>query len=155
MPGSIFALVEVDRVTMRPAERRRVYIAGPISKCDLANNVNQATRAFIELAKAGLAPWCPQWSVYARDDALRVDRRNEQPQRIVCYGSAQPNDLTHADWLAVDIPWLLAADAVLRLPGESVGADREVREATARGIPVFQTVEAVIWWAFPDRITAA
>lgn len=154
MPGSIFALVEVDRVTHRPAERKRVYIAGPISRGDLADNVNRATRAFIDLAKAGLAPFCPQWSVYARDDAYRIDRKHEPVQRVLCYGSAQPNELTHDDWLAVDIPWLLAADAVVRLPGESVGADRECTAARQQGIPVFGSVEEVIRWNAGEPVAA-
>lgn len=144
MPGSVFALVEVDRVTHRPTARKRVYIAGPISKGDLADNVNQATRAFLTLARAGLAPLCPHWSVYARDDVVRVDRRNEKPQRIVCYGEAQPNDLTHDEWLAIDIPWVLASDAVLRLPGESAGADRECEAAASHGIPVFVSIAEVL-----------
>jgi Rrf2 family protein len=45
-------------VTGEPGEggdvRKRVYIAGPISKGDLAHNINQATAAFVALAKAGL-----------------------------------------------------------------------------------------------------
>ena len=35
------------------------------------------------------------------------------------------------------------ADAVLRLPGESKGADQDVAIATARGIPVYHALEEV------------
>jgi hypothetical protein len=34
-------------------------------------------------------------------------------------------------------------DAVLRLPGTSSGADNDVRLATARGIPVYYTIEEI------------
>jgi hypothetical protein len=34
-------------------------------------------------------------------------------------------------------------DAVLRLPGESTGADQDVAIATARGLPVFHAVEDI------------
>ena len=34
-------------------------------------------------------------------------------------------------------------DAVLRLPGESTGADRDVAIATARGLPVYHRVEDI------------
>ena len=34
-------------------------------------------------------------------------------------------------------------DAVLRLPGESAGADNDVRLAQARGIPVYSSVQEV------------
>lgn len=39
-------------------------------------------------------------------------------------------------WYAYDLRLLSACDALLRLPGESTGADREVAEAIERGIPV-------------------
>lgn len=34
-------------------------------------------------------------------------------------------------------------DAVLRLPGESTGADQDVAIATRRGIPIYQDVEEI------------
>jgi hypothetical protein len=126
---------------MRP-QRKRVYIAGPISKGDLAHNVNQATAAFVELAKAGIAPMCPHWSVYAKptitDFAGQV------------WGQATTNgndEMNHADWLGVDLPWVAVSDAVLRLPGESTGADAETAEAKARDIPVFKSTADVVAWA--------
>lgn len=122
--------------------RKRVYIAGPISKGDLAHNVNQATAAFVALAKAGFAPFCPHWSVYAKPcawshfgDGLRVE----------CVATWNGNDdMTHADWMGVDLPWVAASDAVLRLPGESTGADLEVGCAIEHGIPVYFSVELLI-----------
>lgn len=139
MPGSTIAFAEVPR---RPATaaRKRVYIAGPISKGDLAHNINQATAAFLALARAGLAPWCPHWSAFS-GGVGRVG------YTVVGIAGANPNDLRHADWLAVDLPWVAAADAVLRLPGESTGADREVELARLMGIPVFERVEDLIAWA--------
>ena len=50
---------------------------------------------------------------------------------------------THAQWLALDLPWLEAADAVLRLPGPSVGAAIECRRARELGIPVYSSIDAV------------
>jgi hypothetical protein len=38
---------------------------------------------------------------------------------------------------------LAHCDAVLRLPGESTGADRDVEIATARGLPVYYAVEEI------------
>lgn len=40
-----------------------------------------------------------------------------------------------------DAEWLLACDAVLRIPGDSAGADREVEMAKSANIPVYYTVE--------------
>jgi hypothetical protein len=39
-----------------------------------------------------------------------------------------------------DFEWLKCCDAVLRLPGESTGADREVALAKELGIPVYYSI---------------
>lgn len=122
---------------------KRVYVAGPISRGDLAHNVNQATEAFVRLALAGLAPMCPHWSVYSKPCSY-----SDLLLGVYCEATVQGNDrMTHADWLGVDLPWVGVSDAILRLPGESTGADREVAHAKANGIPVFHRVEDVIAWA--------
>lgn len=132
-----FPLPERPRRTGRP----RVYIAGPISRGDLAVNINRATDAFVRLAQAGVAPLCPHWSVYAKPVTTF--------QGVVCCEAtvAGHPDLSHADWMGVDLPWVEVADAVLRLPGESAGAEMETAHARAHGIPVFDSVEAVVAWA--------
>jgi hypothetical protein len=127
--------------------RLRVYIAGPISKGDLAHNINQATAAFVELTKAGFAPFCPHWSAFS--GPLSVFPSGSDPDHVWCRAGATPNELKHGDWLAVDLEWVATADAVLRLPGESKGADQEVTEANRLGIPVFASVESVRIWAGP------
>jgi hypothetical protein len=122
--------------------RKRVYIAGPISKGDLAHNINQATAAFVELAKAGLAPLCPHWSAYASPCVPAQGGGG-----VIGYGTVHGSDrMCHADWLGVDLPWVEVADAVLRLPGESVGADAEVAHARKNGKPVFDSVAHVVQW---------
>lgn len=50
-----------------------------------------------------------------------------------------PNE--YSTWLELDLEWLCACDAVLRLPGESSGADNEVAEATKQGIPVVYSID--------------
>lgn len=47
-------------------------------------------------------------------------------------------------WYEHDLGWLRVCDAVLRLPGESWGADQEVREAERLGIPVFTDIDALV-----------
>ena len=49
-------------------------------------------------------------------------------------------------WLAVDLVFVERSDAVLRLPGESTGADMEVRHALAKGIPVFTEITDLLAW---------
>ena len=42
--------------------------------------------------------------------------------------------------MEIELPWVSVADAVLRLPGESLGADLEVARAEEAGIPVFRSI---------------
>lgn len=127
--------------------RKRIYIAGPISKGNLADNVNQATAAFVALAKLGYAPMCPHWSVYAKDCGAGLFHEDEGTNwesycHVVGDAAGHP-DMTHADWLGIDLPWVEVSHAVLRLPGESTGADIEVEHAKTNGLPVFRSIEEI------------
>ena len=44
------------------------------------------------------------------------------------------------DWLLYDLAWLEKCDCALRLPGQSRGADAEVRRAEELGLPVYYTL---------------
>jgi hypothetical protein len=76
----------------------------------------------------GFAPLCPQLTCYING-----------PTPSACGGG-----IAHETWLAVDLPWLACADAVLRLPGASRGADTETDLADDLGIPVFKSVADVV-----------
>lgn len=144
---------EPDRPKPVP-RRKRIYVAGPISVGPLEQNIRQACEAGMELLKAGLAPLVPhltcymgqricRWPVATRDFFKSIAiTLTEGPIPEVTPAGAVP-----ADWYATDLPWVAVSDAVLRLPGESTGADLEVGEANRLGIPVFLTVEDVLWWA--------
>jgi hypothetical protein len=47
-------------------------------------------------------------------------------------------------WLELDNQFLPCCAALLRLPGESSGADKEVQLAQSLGIPVFTEIESLI-----------
>lgn len=129
---------------VKPVARKRVYIAFPISKGDLAANINQGTAAFVALAKAGFAPFNPAWSCYAKE-AIGYHDPVSDTHKVYCYATALGSpEMSHADWMGIDLPWVEAADAVLRLPGESVGADPEVGHAIEHGIPVYFALDALI-----------
>jgi hypothetical protein len=44
-------------------------------------------------------------------------------------------------WLEIDFAWVKKCDALIRLPGESSGADREVELARSLGIPVYFSIQ--------------
>ena len=97
-----------------------VYVAGPISG-DPFGCVRESNAAFTTLRSLGCVPFCPQWSVIAE----MVEHRN------------------YEEWMAYDFDVLARCDALVRLPGESPGAEREVLEASVLGIPVFRLVGGV------------
>ncbi len=104
--------------------RLKVYIAAPYTAGDPCVNTHAAIEAGDELLSAGLAPWVPHLSHF--------------------WHTMHPHPWE--EWIELDLAWLPAADALLRLPGESKGADREAGVAFDCGIPIFYTVQAVIEW---------
>lgn len=99
----------------------RIYVAGPYRIGDVQANVRRAMEAGSRLLDMGHAPLVPHlnhfWNLYA-----------ERPEK---------------DWLELDLAWLHVADAVLRLPGPSAGADAECALARNLEIPVFERWEDV------------
>lgn len=115
-----------------------VYVAGPISKGDLLDNVRRAHEAGMSLLKAGLSAIVPHGSCFWGHTVTPCGKG--------LAAELSPHGTTHADWLGVDLEIVRRCDAVLRLPGESKGADLEVGQALRLGLPVFFSVEEVISW---------
>lgn len=121
-----------------------VYIAGPIRRGYIRDNVRQADDAMFDLMSVGIAVVNPMLSCYAGG-------QDERPT----VSAVLPHPLAHGrfrslgaePWLTMDLEIVRRADAVLRLPGESAGADGEVAEAVRVGRPVFNSVEEVLAWA--------
>jgi hypothetical protein len=106
------------------AKRKKVYISGPISIGDWDENFDQASDAHYSLGRLGFAPFNPMLSM----------------KLPWCHNPL----FSHEDWLEMDLPWVECADVLLRLPGESRGADREVAHAQEHGIPVYYNIKALI-----------
>ena len=112
-----------------PSSRRlRVYIAAPYSKGDIGMNVNNAMVTWDMLFTQGYIPYCPHWTHF---------------QHVLLPRAYQ-------EWLFFDVEWLLLCDVVLRLQGESSGADSEVKFAQASGMPVVFTIEELLKEFPPD-----
>ena len=92
----------------------RVYIAGPITLGDRTLNLRAAILAGDAVFKAGHLPYIPHLN---------------DIWHLVCPHPAE-------EWYKMDEPWLALCEVVVRLPGESVGADRECFLARRLGIPV-------------------
>ena len=103
----------------------RVYVAGPITKGDQFANVSNAVRAGERLFNAGHAPYVPHLN-YTWHMLIPHENR---------------------DWYSLDNEWLAQCEALVRLPGESPGADAEVKLANYLGIPVFHGVDTFLKWS--------
>lgn len=105
-----------------------VYIAGPYTNGDCAANTGDAIRVFGRLAEMGVCPICPHTSMLIQMIA---------PQRW-------------ERWIDFGLEMVRRSDCVLRMAGESRGADIEVSEALALGIPVFRDNDQ--WLEFCDWV---
>lgn len=96
------------------SHRRRVYVCGPYTLGDVADNVRVAIETAHILMNAGCAPYVPHlthfWHIH-------------RPRQ-------------YEEWIALDLEWLRLCDVVVRIPGQSRGADLECAEAARLGIPV-------------------
>ena len=119
--------------------RPRIFIAGPISQGDLLDNIQQADAVFFKLVEAGFAPFNPVLSVFAGS-------ANEWPAffSAILAEARAVHSIPWEKWLAISCEWITACDAVLRLPGESKGADLETEIANTKGIPVFTDLATLI-----------
>jgi hypothetical protein len=104
---------------------RKVYIAGPITKGDHMANIRNGIDAANRLRDLGFFPFVPHLSAFWH------------------YVHPRP----YEDWMELDFVWLVECDALLRLPGVSEGADREVAFALEHDIPVFIGVEELFVWS--------
>jgi len=99
-----------------------VYIASPYTIGDVAINVRNAFLAADVLAENGFVPFTPLASHFWH------------------FLSPHPYNF----WAEMDMEWVLRCDCLLRLPGESSGADEEVILARANNIPVFFSIKELL-----------
>lgn len=95
-----------------------VYIASPYTKGDKETNVRRQLCVSNTLMGMGFCPIAPLLTHYQH---LLFPR-------------------TYEEWMKVDFEKVRRSDAVLRLEGESEGADREVDFARKHSIPVVYSI---------------
>lgn len=93
----------------------KVYIASPYTIGDTELNVRTQIDVADKLMNVGFAPFVPLFSHF---------------QQLI-------HPRPYQDWMDIDLEWVSNCDCVLRLKGESRGADEEVKHAQVLGIPVF------------------
>lgn len=99
-----------------------VYIASPYTKGDVAVNVKRQLDCANELINLGFLPFAPLYSHFQH--------------------MAHPRP--YEDWIKIDLEWVLRCDCVLRLDGESPGADGEVKYARENDKMVFSSIDELV-----------
>jgi hypothetical protein len=92
-----------------------VYVASPYTKGDVAVNVRKNLEAADKLARFGYVPFAPLLTHF--------------------WHLLFPHE--YEFWCELDNAWVEKCDCLVRLPGESSGADKEVALAKSLGIPVY------------------
>lgn len=105
-----------------------VFVSGPLTTgnaLDLVENVRRACKAADEIVALGGIPVIPHlsifWCQFSEDAAAR----------------------SYDDWMQWCYAQLRKCAMLYRLPGESKGADLEVSEAAAHGIPVYYCLDSL------------
>ena len=101
---------------------KKVFISGPYTMGDVAQNVKNAMDIANDLINLGYAPYCPHLTHF-----LHMNHYQD-------YGT----------WLRLDLSFLEGCQYLIRLPGDSSGADKEVELAKSRGLPIFYSLDELV-----------
>jgi nucleoside 2-deoxyribosyltransferase len=101
---------------------KKVYIASPYTLGDVAVNVKLQMDIANILIEKGFAPFVPLYSHFQH--------------------MAHPRP--YQDWIKLDLEWVKSCDYLLRVGGESKGADDEVKFAIKLNIPVYFELKDLI-----------
>jgi hypothetical protein len=100
----------------------KIYIASAYTLGDVAVNVKTQIDTVDVLMNYGFAPFAPLYSHF---------------QHMV-------HPRPYKDWIQIDLEWVKSCDCILRLEGESTGADGEVKLAKALGMEVFYSIDELL-----------
>jgi len=103
-------------------KKLKVYIASPYTDGDTALNVKMQMDFADKLMDEGFTPFVPLLSHFQH--------------------MAHPRQ--YDDWLMYAIDWLKSCDVLLRVGGESPGAEKEIEIAKQNKIPVFYGITPLL-----------
>ena len=109
--------------------KTKVFIASPYTIGDVGLNVKRQIDMSEELINAGYLPFAP----------------------LLFHFQHMIHPRYYKDWIDIDLEWLEACDCVLRLDGESKGADGEVKRALELGMPVYYSIEELLGKITPEQ----
>ena len=99
----------------------KIFISGPYSQGDVAQNVKKAMDLAGQLIDMGHSPFCPHLFHF-----LHINSPKE-----------------YSTWLNTDIEFLSVCDAMIRIQGDSKGADVEEAFAKDNNIPIYHNISEI------------
>jgi hypothetical protein len=108
----------------------KVYIASPYTLGNAAENVRLQMDTANLLIDKGFAPFVPLYNHFQHMVHPRIS----------------------SDWIELDNNWLLSCDCILRIGGQSKGADDEVKLAIDNDIMVFYDIDSLLYF-YQEEIT--
>jgi len=99
----------------------KVYIASPYTDTDQAQAVKTQIDAAEMLYERGFNCYVPLLSHFTH--------------------MIHPRKYSH--WIEIGLDWVSSCDCLLRLPGESRGADKEEQLARKMNLPVFHSIKEI------------
>jgi len=104
-----------------------VFVSGPYTQGNVKENIKKSIVVADKLIEAGFLPLVPHLWYY-------IEKHNKRD---------------YDTWFNLASALLDRADCLLRMPGESPRADREVEKAVELGMPIFNSIEDLLE-ALPD-----
>lgn len=104
---------------MMPNKKIKVYIASAYTIGDRLMNTLVQIEMASKLIDMGYIPFVP----------------------LLYHFVEQLHPKAYDTWCEIDNEWLVKCDVVLRIPGQSKGADEEVALAMSKGIPVVYSID--------------
>lgn len=109
----------------KEGKKKLFYIAGPLTTGNTIENVRKAAQYGAWVMHVGHAAYVPHISIL--------------------WDWIEPQG--YEDWMELDFEIIRRCDAIIRLPGECPGCEREVELALEIGIPVFYDPQIAVRWA--------
>lgn len=116
----------VKKVKRKPI----IYIAGPYTQGSEVRNTVKALQTGIQVYVRGGIPLVPHSSFLYELVGSRPRKTASDLEVSVAY------ELDYEDYMEMDLQFLEVCDALLRLSGESSGADRETSRMSQLGKPI-------------------
>ena len=104
------------------SDKKWVYIASPYTHGDVAVNVKNQMDTFIKLRENGFVPIAP----------------------LMCHFIHISHPRDYDFWFDTAVDWLLKCDFLVRLKGESAGADKEELIAKENDIKIYYGIDELL-----------